>query len=53
MDSEVFNMVTVSAIKFADATSDGSIPSLLKSIGVLAEGKFNPNFDPEIGRAHV
>lgn len=46
MDSEVFNMVTVSAIKFADATSDGSKPSTLKSIGVLSEAKFNPNFDP-------
>lgn len=44
--SKVFNMVTVSAIKFADATSDGSIPSALKSINVLAEGKFTPALEP-------
>lgn len=46
MASKNFNMVTVSAIKFADATSDGSIPTELKSVNVLSEGKFTPAFEP-------
>lgn len=39
-------MVTVSAVKFADATADGSVPASLKSVNVLGEGKFTPNFAP-------
>lgn len=46
MSSKVFNMVTVSAIKFADSTSDGSVPSSLNNVNILAEGKFTPAFEP-------
>ena len=40
----IFNMVSVSAIQFADATADGSIPSTLDTVKIVAEGKFNPDF---------
>ena len=38
-------MVSVSTVKYADATADGSIPATLKSILCVAEGKFNPDFE--------
>jgi len=39
-----FNMVSVSNIQYADSTADGSVPSSLKSLDVVAEGKFSPDF---------
>ncbi|MFA6729068.1 MAG: hypothetical protein WCS17_12770 [Prevotella sp.] len=44
--SNFFNMVSVSAIMFADASADGEIPTELKSINVLSEGKLTPDFNP-------
>lgn len=42
----MFTMVSVSNVQFADATVDGTIPSALNSIRIVANGKFNPDFDP-------
>jgi len=42
--SAIFNMVSVSGIQYADATADGTIPTTLKTINIVADGKFSPDF---------
>jgi len=44
MATAYFNMVSVSNIQYADATADGLVPSSFKSLDVIAEGKFSPDF---------
>ena len=44
MATAYFNMVSVSNIQYADATADGTAPASLKSLNVVEEGKFNPDF---------
>ena len=42
----MFTMASVSNVQFADATVDGTAPTVLNSIRIVANGKFNPDFDP-------
>jgi len=44
--TKTYTWASVSAVQFAEATADGTEPTVLNEIKIIAEGKFNPDFDP-------